>query len=362
MSRLNRSYISSGHSIVSVKEIDKQHYELERIIESLEIEKRECSLLDQEIEFLEKERFEMKSSTRTNLPPLQSESYLKHKILILEKKLELEQTQLSETHSQNKLKRIEVNNMRKDNHHYKRSIQNLSKNIVEYDSLTNLKQREYSERAEKGDKFKKEIDKIRSRSVNSNQSFSQRLTELNSVVLNDLKKKIDMKKTIDEGILARISLKPLEDLDISRILRIFLKSLKAKLRESKRLMDYHIKRLSKLEFVMDKIIDDTGLVSPEEIVTAFIKSEEQQYQVHAYINEMNAEIDVLEENVKRINETIHKFESSNELKSTKLKEYFECLIKKQETFTAKKDSKLLELNSFKEALQSLMPYVKVISN
>ena len=61
-----------------------------------------------------------------------------------------------------------------------------------------------------------------------------------------------------------------------------------------------------IEDAFDQIKEATGISNIEEIVTTFIKAEEQNYSLYNYVNMLNTETDVLEESNKEIREQIER--------------------------------------------------------
>lgn len=59
-----------------------------------------------------------------------------------------------------------------------------------------------------------------------------------------------------------------------------------------------------IEDAFDQIKEATGISNVEEIVTTFIKAEEQNYSLYNYVNMLNTETDHLEESNKEIKEQI----------------------------------------------------------
>ena len=55
-----------------------------------------------------------------------------------------------------------------------------------------------------------------------------------------------------------------------------------------------------IEDAFDQIKEATGISNIEEIVTTFIKAEEQNYSLYNYVNMLNTETDALEESNKEI--------------------------------------------------------------
>jgi hypothetical protein len=66
-------------------------------------------------------------------------------------------------------------------------------------------------------------------------------------------------------------------------------------KEKKTLMDMYIRNVKIIEDAFDQIKEATGISSTEEIVTTFIKAEEQNYSLYNYVNMLNSEIDTIAE-------------------------------------------------------------------
>ena len=71
-------------------------------------------------------------------------------------------------------------------------------------------------------------------------------------------------------------------------------------KEKKTLMDMYIRNVKIIEDAFDQIKEATGISSTEEIVTTFIKAEEQNYSLYNYVNMLNSEIDTIAEQNKNI--------------------------------------------------------------
>jgi len=62
----------------------------------------------------------------------------------------------------------------------------------------------------------------------------------------------------------------------------------------------YIRNVNIIEDAFQQIKQQTGIASTEEIVTTFIKAEEQNYSLYNYVNMLNSEIDMIEEQNKHI--------------------------------------------------------------
>jgi hypothetical protein len=68
-----------------------------------------------------------------------------------------------------------------------------------------------------------------------------------------------------------------------------------------------------IEDAFEQIKDASGISNIEEIVTTFIKAEEQNYSLYNYVNMLNTETDTLEESNKDIKDQIGRILKRGEL-------------------------------------------------
>ena len=66
-------------------------------------------------------------------------------------------------------------------------------------------------------------------------------------------------------------------------------------KEKRKLMDQYLRNVRVIEDAFDQIKKATGISNIDEIVTTFIKAEEQNYSLFNYVNTVNTEYDQLEE-------------------------------------------------------------------
>ena len=79
-------------------------------------------------------------------------------------------------------------------------------------------------------------------------------------------------------------------------------------KEKKTLMDMYVRNVKIIEDAFEQIKETTGISSVEEIVTTFIKAEEQNISLFNYVNMLNSEIDMIEEQNKNIENEIKRHE------------------------------------------------------
>ena len=75
----------------------------------------------------------------------------------------------------------------------------------------------------------------------------------------------------------------------------------------------YIRNVKIIEDAFEQIKETTGISSVEEIVTTFIKAEEQNISLFNYVNMLNSEIDMIEEQNKNIEAEIKRHEQLHEM-------------------------------------------------
>ena len=60
-------------------------------------------------------------------------------------------------------------------------------------------------------------------------------------------------------------------------------------------MEMYTRNVQIIEDAFKQIKQATGISSVEEIVTTFVKAEEQNYSLYNYVNMLNSDIDMVEE-------------------------------------------------------------------
>ena len=113
------------------------------------------------------------------------------------------------------------------------------------------------------------------------------------------------------------------------ILKLRLAKIVATNKEKKRLMDQYLRNVKVIEDAFEQIKEASGITSIEEIVTSFIKAEEQNYSLLNYVNRLGTETDVLEDSNREISDQINRIIerkdlSSNERQNLKTSMEDEC--------------------------------------
>lgn len=97
------------------------------------------------------------------------------------------------------------------------------------------------------------------------------------------------------------------------ILKLRLNKIIATNKEKKKLMDQYIRNVRVIEDAFEQIKEASGINNIQEIVTTFIKAEEQNHSLFNYVNMLNTETDALEESNKEIKDQIMKIKERGDL-------------------------------------------------
>ena len=84
-------------------------------------------------------------------------------------------------------------------------------------------------------------------------------------------------------------------------------------KEKRKLMDQYLRNVKVIEDAFDQIKKSTGISNIEEIVTTFIKAEEQNYSLFNYVNTLTTELDHLNEANENIKKAIERIEERAQL-------------------------------------------------
>lgn len=351
--KADKSFISkAGTSILREPESMRLGRDAERLVETMEHEKRESVYLDQQISLLQEELSQIKAAKKLIFPATTNEDQMKNRCLVLEKRIELEVIHLNETKSQSQALRSQVNNYRKDKKHYKRTLQNLKDDINSIKSNTEEKINEFNTSIEIQNKYKKQKQNLRSKSMMEQNKYSEKVSDFSSFIQEKIDIRKQIHKQIEDGILGQIK-KQTDSVEISKIQKGLLSKWSMNVKEKKKTLDNYMRHLNILKDTFDQIKMATGIHSVSEIVTSVIKSEEQNYEVYSYVNYLNTEIDKLHDSYLKSLQEIARLEKDPRFeegeKPDKLKD-----------LTQKKSSKVQEYEEMFKLVQSLLPTLKQI--
>lgn len=291
--------------------------EIDTFITQLEKERRQGISLDEQIKALKYQLSTKHKQTQSKVETSAIERKLLHKISKLERKLELTVFSTNEMQAKNKLVRRKIDDFRREKYHYHAIIGGLSNEIGDFSKKSQQISLHAQKTASEDERHISMIHNIRSKSASNKLHYSTRFTELQSQILEDKQNKQVTIKRLEDGMkmLSKTNVDPIEHFKI-------LKSLdtrwSAKVKSEKRNIDIYTKKLRLCEQAVQQIKAATGIETIEDMVTTFLKSEEQQVSVTSYLNNLVAQIEMIEEKNRQTFEVIARHRSLKKADSKKI--------------------------------------------
>ncbi|OMJ95625.1 hypothetical protein SteCoe_866 [Stentor coeruleus] len=307
--------------------------DIENLMVKLDDEKRESEYLDEVIKNLEVDYANLKNSKKQQgiiKNPLQNKAFL------LEKQIEYETAQYDALKNENFDTRNRINELRLENSACKKSLAHL-KALIQTSSSKAIKVNDLS----KAEKLvfmtsQNRISAARSRSVLSKVDYNEKIREI-SVILNQ---KSQISINSKQNIRLEELLNNLKGCNVFKI-QTELKSRWGKiLNKSKLELENYQKYIESIKTGFEEIGLAVGVTSIEDIVTSFIKANEQNHSLYQYLSLLNSDIDDVEDVIRGNKEKIEILRSF-EFKEEKHQEYLLNLIKKIEEI----EKKILHSNS-----------------
>jgi len=122
-------------------------------------------------------------------------------------------------------------------------------------------------------------------------------------------------------------------------------------------MDKYIRNVEIIKDAFSQIQQQTGIFSVDEIVTTFIKAEEQNYSLYNYVNMLNSDIDMIEEQNKQIEQEIFENEMKGELTDKEKDKIKERLRREIEEMDAQMVEKENQIKATEEELATIKDHV-----
>ena len=128
-------------------------------------------------------------------------------------------------------------------------------------------------------------------------------------------------------------------------------------KEKKTLMDMYVRNVKIIEDAFEQIKETTGISSVEEIVTTFIKAEEQNISLFNYVNMLNSEIDMIEEQNKNIENEIKRHEQLLAMNDKEKAEVRENLEQEMADMKAQIDAKETQIKVIEGQMTDIKNHV-----
>lgn len=345
------------NSIIHEPEPIRLQRDIERISERLEYEKRESNYLDERISMMNHELTLMKHKETQPKKTNSKSSSLKSNLDMLEKRLEFETIQLNEAIASNKKIRSTIDSYRLEKLSYKRSLICLKEDLLEYSKQAEQKNFEYRRGEQNEQEEKKKISILRCKSASEQCRFGEKISHLNSCLVEEKHQRSKIFKIMESEVRHNIN-KPIEGIQVSRILKIVLERWGHKTKEKKRSLDGYLKYIKSVEEAFKQIKEATGISYIEDIVVAVIKTQEQNHEIYSYMNTLNSEIDVLEEILRSGRQKIAAIEKNKENEEKSKTEISQNLEKEAKKVDNKSEIKLEKIKEYRQQILATFPSIQ----
>ena len=304
--------------------------EAENFTKKFEHERKRFMILEDHYKQALKEKKAKEEELNSIRPTTANMKKDKIKLRQLENQLEKGQVTYNNTLSKNQQTKKKIDMMRKETSTAKRVIHSLEKDIEK-------KRKAIREINQKLLKAKKDTEDTNVKILGM-KSHSEEEKETFEKKMVDLQKKLNVKdETVgelekstmkDTSILKNKTNQSNEEEEFANpadVLKARLAKWKTNNKEKKHLLDKYIRNVKVLEDAFKQIKEQTGIASIDEIVTTFIKAEEQNYSLYNYVNILNSDIDTIEEQNKNIAKEIKKNEEITNMSEAEKKNKIEAL-------------------------------------
>lgn len=276
---------------------------MEQAIESLMLkldnEKRESDYLDDQIKTLESSFASLKASKRYDSP---KKNPLLVKISLLEKQIEYEIAQFDQLKNENFEIRKEVDRFRLENKAYKNSLANL-KALIQTSSFRVIKLKELKNaKVVSMQSYQEKISAIRSKSVLHKAECDEKIRNLSSVIRQRSQILVDEKNNDRLNEL----LNNLKGCNVFGIQGVLIKKWDHTVKSKQEEIEMYQKHIDRINTGFLEIKAAFGQDKVNEIVTTFIKSEQQSHELYKYLSTLNGDIDSVHETLNTNKASIEK--------------------------------------------------------
>ena len=335
-------------SVIHEPESQRLQRDIELITSRLEHEKRESNYLDERIEMMLHELSLLSQKSKPSKKPVSSRTKtLRSTLAILEKSLEIEIVQLNETVAKKTKIRATIDEHRLEKLSYKRSLNCLQEDLKGFSSQAEQKNLEYRQGEVSDQEKRKLISVLRCKSASNQSKYGERISQLNSCLQEDKEQRSKIFKLMELDVKHNIN-KPIEGIEVSKILKVVLEKWANKTKEKKKGLDNYLKYIKVVEDAFNQIKQATGINQVEDIVVEFVKSQEQNQEIYAYMNALNSEIDGLEDSLRFVNEKIgfmEMFKEAGTKSITEAKENFDRTLNRTQDKTEGKQKKIEKIRN-----------------
>lgn len=322
----------------------------------LEIEKRRGEEMDKQISALGSRLLEQRRRMGGVNAAKENIDQVTKQVKVLESRLDATRSKYNQTISENRKLREKIDNLRQERMVFQNIYQKLEDELADKRrELTNLM--EVSSVAYRArDAALKEIEELKLSAEREQQSYENEWRELGKLIEAERKKnEVAANKREQEG--GKVGELTMEE----------EKQLKSKINKSTwNIAKDRANQMASLEKVnsykqaFEKIKQATGVEDIDELVDNFLNSEDENFTLFSYVNELNMEIENLDDRIREVKAETARFRSqsvSTESQRKKILEGLEQKLAQTKAQTAEYEAKYADaqksMNALRTGIQSL---------
>ncbi|OMJ85712.1 hypothetical protein SteCoe_12905 [Stentor coeruleus] len=319
--------------------------DIETLTLSLECEKREAAFLEEQIKLMHFEISSLPKPQRSNL------NTIKASLSVQEKKLDQEKNTLNQLRYHNKQLRDKIDSYRMEKSSNKQSLNIIKDTLDKTSRAANTKASELLKIYESENLQKQKIGMIRSKSVSQRSKYEEKLTTLASFLKNTNSK---------SKIIYEESIYQVQGVEVIGILKNMSRVFEKLTHNKKKNIDAYIRHINNLINGFEEVKKATGLYKVEDIVTAFIKSEEQGQAILHYFNTLSTDIEKLDDELRKNTERIFLIEGNKNQGDLNVQGCLDKVIQEFDSIMKKVQIKKQEVGFYGEITQnSLQNMIKI---
>ena len=218
----------------------------------------------------------------------------------IKKKQANETLRVNEINSKNKQLKREIDTLRKEIKGGKREIIKIENGIRKYKKEAKDLNQEFLNSKKGSDETNNQILSLKQKHESEKMRFEEEIKNIQHKLkqkdeTEEISKKNKSQNVSAAGSTNAVKAAAAEFSNPITILKRRLSKIQAMNAQKKKLIDQYIKNVKVIQDAFEHIKEATGIVSTDEIVTTFVKAEEQNYSLYNYVNRLNQETDQLEE-------------------------------------------------------------------
>ena len=251
------------------------------------------------------------------IPDEVSEHREKVKLRSLHHRLANEKVRLNDTIGENNYLKVEIDIMRKEILFAKDSIKVMEEQIRELKGKASAANKASTVLTKKTAEHNNWILSLKCKCEQSKEQFEHEVKKLQE----RLQERYESENVKEEDLDGKKNQKtdnkkfdnPIE------IMKIRVKNINAKTKQKEKLLTNYTRNAAVVEEAFKVIKEGSGITNIDEIVTAFIKAEEQNYALWNYVNQLGGENDILEDRMAHIDKEIARYEAMARYNNSELK-------------------------------------------